>query len=137
MQLFLDANVLFTAAHRETGKAAFVVQRAGSAPWEVLTCALAVEEARRNLELKFPAHLRELKSLLARIDIVETIVGASCPLSLPSKDQPILLSALHSRCTHLLTGDRRHFGRFMNRPDETEGLIIQTVADFLDQLSTG
>jgi len=33
--------------------------------------------------------------------------------------------------THLLTGDLRHFGAFMNAPERTGGIAIQTVAAFL------
>ena len=33
-----------------------------------------------------------------------------------------------------MTGDLKDFGRFMNRHEETLGIRIQTVADFLDQV---
>ena len=36
-----------------------------------------------------------------------------------------------SGATHLLTGDLKEFGPFMNRPEETFGILIQTVANFL------
>jgi len=52
-RVFLDANVLFTAAHNPTGKAAFVVELARQGHWDVLTSAFAVEEARRNLARKY------------------------------------------------------------------------------------
>ena len=53
MRLFLDANVLFTAAHNPTGKAALVVELGGRGHWALYSIRLAVEEARRNLERKF------------------------------------------------------------------------------------
>jgi hypothetical protein len=53
---------------------------------------------------------------------------------LPKKDDPIFLSALGARCTHLLTGDLKDFGRFMNAPEDTSGILIQTVAGFLSSL---
>ena len=56
-RLFLDANVLFTAAHRPEGKAAFLLQAwppQAVAPWYLLSSAYALEEARRNLTVKFP-----------------------------------------------------------------------------------
>ena len=61
----------------------------------------------------------------------------SCALDLPTKDAPIFLVALHSRATHLLTGDLRHFGRFMNIPSQTEGITICTVSTFLEQAQCG
>ena len=130
MRVFLVANILFTAAHRAQGKARFLIHRGGSESWEVVSCSLAVEEAVRNLELKVPSSLVELDELLQLIRLVETVVEGICPLELPDKDGPIYLSARESESTHLLTGDRRHFGAYMNRPRETEGLLIQTVADF-------
>ena len=30
-----------------------------------------------------------------------------------------------------LTGDLAHFGPYMNRPELVEGLVVQTVGDFL------
>ncbi|MGH9334187.1 MAG: hypothetical protein ACRD21_10610 [Vicinamibacteria bacterium] len=50
---------------------------------------------------------------------------------MPEKDRPIFLFAAGAGCTHLLTGDRKDFGRFMNEPTKTAGIVIQTVADFL------
>jgi predicted nucleic acid-binding protein len=54
VKLFLDANVLFTAAHNLSGKAAFVIELAKEGHWKVVTSGYAIEEARRNLEIKFP-----------------------------------------------------------------------------------
>lgn len=54
MRLFLDANVLFTAAHNLGGKAALVIDLGDRGHWEVYSSGFAVEEARRNLQRKFP-----------------------------------------------------------------------------------
>ncbi len=54
MRLFLDANVLFTAAHNPNGKAALVLELATVGLWQAVTSAYALEEARRNLERKCP-----------------------------------------------------------------------------------
>lgn len=134
MKLFLDANVLFTAAHRASGKSAFIIEKACEGLWEAVTCDLAVEEARRNLEAKYPSALVQLEALLKDVGLVPTITGPQCPIDLPAKDVPIFLSAWRSGATHLLTGDLRDFGRFMNQPKKTEGVLIQTVAAFLEKL---
>lgn len=134
MKLFLDANVLFTAAHNRSGKAAFVIELAGEGYWQVVTSILAIEEARRNLEIKFPAALDAFESLMDAVGVVPAVFDETCPLELPEKDVPIFLSAVGAGCTHLLTGDLKHFGKFMNVPKHTSGVLIQTVADFLSQL---
>ena len=134
MKLFLDSNVLFTAAHNPGGKAALVLELAGKRTWQVCSCEFAVEEARRNLEIKFPDRVERLHELMGRVDRLPTVIVGRCPVTLPAKDRPILLSALRCGPTHLLTGDHRHFGAYWNQPTLMSGLIVQTVAMFLDSL---
>jgi len=129
-RVFLDANVLFTAAHNPLGKASLLFELAREDHWMVITCQLACEEARRNVRIKFPECLSRLEELAQEIQILSHIPRTSCPLDLPVKDQPIFLSALQSGATHLLTGDMKHFGPFMDRALETQGVLIQTVSTF-------
>jgi hypothetical protein len=138
-RLFLDANVLFTAAHRPQGKAAFLFQAAmaDQAPWQLLSSAYAVEEARRNLAAKFPAAMADWPRLLAQLRIVAQPAAPRVPLALPEKDQPIWAAAHAARVTHLLTGDLKDFGPFMNRPADTGGITIQTVGEYLTALTYG
>ena len=60
--------------------------------------------------------------------------GRNCPVILPEKDRPILEAAIHCKASHLLTGDIKDFGPFMNNPSLTGGVLIQTVSGFLDGL---
>ncbi len=131
MKLFLDANVLFTAAHNLSGKAAFVIELAQEGHWEVVTSGFAIEETRRNLEAKFPDAVGALDIVLEGIGVVASVLDDACPIALPEKDETIFLSAVAAGCTHLLTGDLKDFGPFMNAPERTSGVIIQTVAEFL------
>ena len=50
------------------------------------------------------------------------------------QDRPTFQAAVVCDAIHLLTGDLKHFGYLMNRPDETFGVVVQTVSDFLDGL---
>lgn len=132
--LFLDANVLFTAARRPDGKAAFLfhaldARRAG--PWQLLSSPYVVEEARRNLARKFPDALLAWSVLERHLQIVAQPAVARLALALPEKDQPVWAAALAAGASHLLTGDLRDFGAHMNQPARTGGVIIQTVADCL------
>jgi predicted nucleic acid-binding protein len=134
-QLFLDANVMFTAAHNPSGKAALIIELAAAGYWRLITSQLAVTEARRNLERKYPSALPNLDQWLKNLTIITGGNGDSCSIDLPLKDRPIFEAALLGQATHLLTGDIRHFGRFMAMPELTCGICVQTVADFLnDQL---
>lgn len=131
LKIFLDANVLFTAAHNPSGKAALIVELGAQGHWQTLTSTLAIEEARRNLDIKFPTFLARLESILGKVSVVSSVSGPTCPIDLPEKDRPIFLTAVKYRATHLLTGDIRHFGPFLNDPSRTAGVAIMTVADFL------
>lgn len=131
--LFLDANVLFTAAHRPQGKAAFLfaTARGGGAPWQLLSSAYAIEEARRNLANKLPDALNDFTLLLESVRVVTQPAVPPLQLDLPAKDLPIWAAAHAARATHLLTGDLRDFAPHMNRLAATGGVAIQTVGEYL------
>ena len=78
--------------------------------------------------------MHALGNLMEVVGVVPTVLDETCPIDLPEKDEPIFLSAVGARCTHLLTGDLKDFGRFMNAPERTFGVLIQTVAEFLSKL---
>jgi len=134
IRVFLDANVLFTAAHNPAGKAALVIALGVKGKWELVSSSYAVEEARRNIASKFPQFQSRLHDLIESISIIASGTGIDCPVKLPDKDRPIMEAAIRSQATHLLTGDLRDFGALMNRPRQTAGIGIQTVADFLSSL---
>ncbi len=135
MRLFLDANLLFTAAHNPKGKAALTIELGKRGHWLLATSTYAAEEARRNLERKFPDALENLTSLLEGIQIKEHRPEQWFPAGLARKDQPIFQAAAAWGATHLLTGDIRDFGRFMDDPEATSGIVVQTVAAFLDSIT--
>jgi predicted nucleic acid-binding protein len=131
IRLFLDSNVLFTAAHNPEGKASLVIELAAKDHWEVVTSAYCVSEARLNLERKHPSSLSRLQEILRTVRLVRDVGGERYALPLPEKDRPVFGAAHRCKATHFLTGDRRHFGPFMNRPKETMGIVVQSVGDFL------
>lgn len=96
----------------------------------LVSSAYAIAEAERNLDE--PERRGRLYRLLQRLEIVnEAPTDAELPanVGLPQKDAPILLAAIHAECTHLLTGDRKHFGHLFDR--STKGVLILTVRDYL------
>ena len=109
MRLFLDANVLFTAAHNPNGKAALTIELGKRGHWALATSLYASEEARRNLVRKFPRSLDGLNTLLRDIPLVEPRPGLPFPATLTEKDRPIFQAAITCQATHLLTGDLKGF----------------------------
>jgi predicted nucleic acid-binding protein len=134
-RLFLDANVLFTAAHNPEGKAALVIELAAAGHWEGVTSSYCVAEARLNLERKYPDFLGRFEKILDTVRLVPDVSAEMCPIRLPEKDRPVFASAVRCGATRFLTGDRRHFGPFMNKPGKTAGLVVQTVGDFLSEVA--
>ncbi|MDP2431184.1 MAG: DNA-binding protein [Pseudomonadota bacterium] len=131
MRLFLDANILFTAAHNSNGKAALVMELGQAGLWRVVSSSYAVEEARRNIARKYPDRLERLETLTRDFHLASATRECDCPPGLPAKGCPIYQAALACKADVLLTGDIRDFGFLMNDRDKAEGLLVQTVAEFL------
>ena len=79
-RVFLDANVLFTAAHNPAGKAALVIALGVKGKWEVVSSSYAAEEARRNIVSKFPQFQPRLQELIDSITIIASGSGADSPV---------------------------------------------------------
>lgn len=112
MRIFLDANILFSAA-RADGAIRQLLALCEEGGHELWADAYIFEEARRNLAAKTPAGLPVLTAMATRISIGGLIAGNSLlpdTMVLPEKDRPVLAAAIHHRCDILVTGDRTHFG---------------------------
>lgn len=128
-RVFLDDNVLFSAAYRPNSRLSGI----WSVPnVELVTSLYAVEEARRNLQARYPASLATLNKLLSSVRVVPEPTMSELPdgIELVDKDVPVLLAAIGSGCTHLLTGDARHFGDLYGK--HISGVLVQTPAQFLN-----
>ncbi len=136
MKLFLDANVLFAAAHNEEGLCGSLFRLAASGRCELLASAFAVDEARRNLSGKAPARLAPFQDLLRRITVIPEpapfLVDQAAAAPLADKDAPILAAAVAGRCEVLVTGDRRHFGHLYGT--RVTGVLVLSPAQAFDLL---
>ena len=124
-RIFLDANVLFSAAYRaDAGLSAFWRLRG------VILCSsrYAIEEARLNLEEEGQRH--RLAKLAAALEVFEAgEEGFPAGVALPEKDRPILLAAIAAGASHLVTGDARHFGAYFGK--KLAGIRVMTPAGYL------
>lgn len=124
-RIFLDANVLFSAAYRaDAGLQAFWKLR------DVVLCSsrYAIEEAKLNLEEE--AQRRRLARLTASLQLFDAQERELPPgIALPEKDRPILLAAIEAHATHLVTGDLRHFGSYFGKT--VQGVLVLTPAEYL------
>jgi len=120
VRVFLDANVLFSASNPGSNIARLIrllIERD-----MVVTSDFALEEARRNLDLKRPAWFECFAGLVSQIEVVDS-VRSELPISLDDKDVPILSTAIHSCCQVLATGDKRHFGHLFGQTVATVRVV--------------
>jgi uncharacterized protein len=131
-RVFLDANVLFSLAYNPQSP----LRRLCSIPdVRLLSSAYAIEEARRNLTT--PEQIGELDNVLANVELVAHSLALHVEAQaagLPSKDIPILEAAIDGAATHLLTGDKKHFGALYGQT--IKGVLIQRPADYLSARAT-
>jgi len=126
LRVFLDANVLFSAAYRE-GAGLQALWK--NTDLELITSGYAAEEARRNLDTdERRSRLAELLSAV-RVESEAPLLPLPAGIRLAEKDAPILRAAIAAGATHLLTGDLRDFGHLLGR--RVAGIEIQTPGDFL------
>jgi predicted nucleic acid-binding protein len=114
-RVFLDANVLFSAAYRKDSRLRKLWSLSGI---ELLSSHYAVEEAKRNLLLTRPENLADLEFLVSGVTLSGAVDADPLTQEEPDvepKDRPILAAAISMRATHLLTGDKLHFGHLFGR----------------------
>lgn len=127
-RVFLDANVLFSAAWLEGAGLARLWRLPGVT---LHTSRYALAEAERNLDTE-EQRIR-LHALTQSMTLIEAPDHAPLPdgVELVAKDAPILLAAIESRATHLLTGDRKHFGGLYGR--KIAGVKVMPPAAYFNQ----
>ncbi len=125
-RVFLDANVLFSCAWRESSGLARLWRLPGIT---LITSRYAVAEAERNLDTG--EQRSRLQALVAKLSMVDAPPQGELPagVKLVPKDAPILLAAIEARASHLLTGDRAHFGALYGKA--VAGVKILPPADYL------
>jgi predicted nucleic acid-binding protein len=129
-RVFLDANVLFSAAWRESSG----LLRLWALPGvELVTSAYAAEEARVNLQEK--AQRERLAELLGRLRVASSgLAELPAEVVLAEKDRPILAAAIAAGATHLQTGDVSHFGKLYGKT--VMGVLVMRPAGYLQACQT-
>ena len=136
MRIFLDANVLFSAALDTGSRLRVFFRLAEAGVCELVASPFALDEARRNIARKQPKKTAELEQLLARIAICREAgaeeVRWARSTGLPDKDAPILAAATQAKADMLVTGDRTDFGSLYGR--KLRGLEILTPRTALERI---
>lgn len=115
MKVFLDDNILFSAANSRWLTRQLLDALEGFSA-ELMSSAYAWDEAERNVRGHYSEHLEELSKLKARLGWIDDKALAEGLFEmLPEKDRPVLTAAIRGACSHLLTGDFKHFGPFLGK----------------------
>jgi len=126
-RVFLDANVLFSAAYDPRCRILQLWRLTGV---KLVVSRFVSSEALRNLQTKRRAQLKLLRRLLKQCQLVDEAPNRLIPagVELPEKDRPVLAAAIAGRANYLLTGDthfRPWFGRVIG------GTTIMRPGDYL------
>jgi len=131
MRIFLDANVLFSAA-KSDGAVRKLLSLLESLGHTLVADSYVSEEARRNLRAKYPLVETVLENLLLN-QVTVSAFGAralAVEVDLPEKDRPVLAAAIGLKCEVLLTEDTTHFGaHFAKVIDGTRVLSPRMLAE--------
>jgi predicted nucleic acid-binding protein len=105
--IFLDANVLISAAWKEGSEIALIWKMEGV---RLIASNYVMGEVQRNLHEV--SQIERLRGLMRSVQIVSFEKPLEIPeaIALPEKDHPILAGAIQAKADHLLSGDRKHFG---------------------------
>ena len=113
MRIFLDANILFSAA-RADGAMRTLLSLLQSREHVLVASPSVLIEASRNLERKAnSAALSDLMAIQSTLEISSREHGdgsATHTAWLPTKDRHVLAAAIALKCDALVTGDKTHFG---------------------------
>lgn len=134
MRLFLDANVLFSACISPSGRSAALFVLAEHPVCQLMPSPHAIEEARRNLEARYPKAALRLQAILRSVQIVPEVSpdladDVRRTYSLPAEDAPVLAAAIAGNADALVIGDRSHFGALFGK--KVEGLKVRSLREAL------
>ena len=132
MRVFIDTNILISAALSSSGKPFKAYCKAVSYPNDAIICEQNIDELRRIINRKFPKSLAKfeqfLSLLLTTVEIVP-IPDEENDLEVKIRDvmdRPILRAAIKAKADIFLTGDKDFLESDVIDPK------ILTAAEFLE-----
>ena len=130
MTVFVDANVLYSAA--DPASATRVLLEALFTHATVVINEHVWEEARRNIAMKRPGLTNSLEKMKSKF-LFSSKMAPVASSQLPDDDLPVLGGAVATRCSHLWTGDKRHFGHLYGKT--VSGTLVVPATVLADELN--
>jgi uncharacterized protein len=129
VNIFLDANILFSAAwHR--GAVHALLRMLLRDRHTLIVDRVVIEEARRNLEVHRPGSINVLEALCKKLIVMDSYTRHTkeiTDLALPQGDAHVVACAINAECDILMTGDKRHFGSHYRK--RIHGVLVLPPAD--------
>jgi len=137
MKVFIDSNILISAARDPEGKPFLAFLKAVTFPNTGIVCDQNIDEVRRIFNRKFPHQIPLLEHFLA--EALPLLLVVSTPVNelddelkiRDINDRPILRAAIEAGADILLTGDRDFLESTVTNPK------IMTVAQFTQRACAG
>ncbi len=137
-RVFLDANVLFSAAISSGGASRAIFELAEQYPSvvELIVSEYAMTEALRNVQKKRPETVGGLLGLLDGLRFTqeppEILVDRLAGIVPDPKDVPIVAGAVWAEADLLVTSNSRHFGSLYGK--HVGGCLVLPLREALDLL---
>ena len=133
-KVFIDSNVLISAARNPNGKPFLAFLKAVTFPNVGVICDQNIDEIRRIFNRKFPSQIPLLEHFLA--EALPFLLVVSTPTDelddelkiRDASDRPILRAAIAAGADILITGDKDFLESGVSIPR------IMTIAEFLDMV---
>lgn len=132
MKIFIDTNVLISAALNAESTPYKAYVKAVTFPNRGIVCDQNIDELRRIFNRKFPQKIELLERFLAMASTALTVVHTPTDTADDEKlirdidDRPILRAAKNANADFLITGDKDFLESGVTNPQ------IVTAAEFLD-----
>ena len=125
--IFFDTSVLISALISKTG-ASYALLESGII-CKKITSRYCIKEIDNNIS-KFKNTGMSLSFLQKKLLIVEDcFIESDWTRQLPSKDMPILSTAIYHKANYLVTLDKNDFGIFFGK--KLKGIVVLTPRDLL------
>ncbi|MEW6233371.1 MAG: PIN domain-containing protein [Chloroflexota bacterium] len=137
IRAFIDASVLFAASYSSTGASRETIRLAFQRKVMLVISDDVLEEAEKNLALKYPATLEVFYQIIRAVPfekVTPTTEDVQQAASYSAvKDAPIVAAAKRAKVDYLVSLDRHHL---VNVPEvaQRSGLKILLPEEFLERI---
>jgi putative PIN family toxin of toxin-antitoxin system len=134
MKVFIDSNIIISAARSQNGKPFFAFWKAVTFPNNGMICEQNIEEIRRIFSRKFPHQIPLLEHFWAEaLPLLKVVPMPTNEIGDEEKirdmdDRPLLRAAIAAKADILITGDKDFLESGVRVPR------IMTPAEFLDMV---